>query len=86
MSFPLICCSKKSPNDIISENFGNKKFDEDEVFALKIYYISSEITQILHLPTRPKPSSVADLCYQTLSCWNFVSIITGGSRFGQSPS
>jgi hypothetical protein len=42
----LIC---NSPNDIISGNFDSEKVDQDGIFIIKIYHISSSImTQILH--------------------------------------
>ena len=31
---------EKSPNDIISANFGSEKVDQDGIFFMKIYYIS----------------------------------------------
>ena len=34
----LIC---NSPNDIISANFDSEKVDQDGIFIIKIYYISS---------------------------------------------
>ena len=34
----LIC---NSPNDIISGNFDSEKVDQDGIFIIKIYYISS---------------------------------------------
>ena len=43
ISFPLFFhCTKNSPNENISRNFGSEKVDQDEVFAIKIHCISSQ--------------------------------------------